>query len=243
MSEIQVWSKYKQDQLVLNLCELSKYFAFAQGGIQTTFLRKDGQLPTLLHSAGNALYTCSCGCGAALSDARLQARELVGALVPLNSSQIHMNIEMQHCRYLYPLEMRCFMGGLPNVSFGLNLRLAMRGIGQCVSPLVGLWIFGQIKHHIEGFLDLPRKLCPFDVLQAYVQEMRQKCAEVWPAPVPPTVVEEVIEDEAPFNRLLWPANGDHVTPVRCPVGTTGSQILAAEGHLGTLGFVCPCCHS
>ena len=57
MSEIQVWSKYKQDQLVLNLCELSKYFAFAQGGIQTTFLRRDGQLPTLLHSAGNALYT------------------------------------------------------------------------------------------------------------------------------------------------------------------------------------------
>ena len=238
MPEMKVWPKYEQDQLVLNLYELSKHHAYVQGGIQTLYLCKDGQLPTLLHSAGNALYTCSCGCRAALSEARLKSRGLVGVLVPLDSSQLHMHVDMRHCRYLHPIEMWCLMGGLPNVSFEPNLRLAMAGIGQCVAPMVGLWIFAQIRHHLEGFLDLPRRLCPFDLLQDYVHEVKQQCLQLWPAPVPATAVEDVIEDDVQNLRvsLDWPALGDTLVVISCPPATLGSQILAAEHALGTLDF-------
>lgn len=236
MPELKVWPKFEQDQLVLNLYELSKYHAFATGGIQACYFKKDGKLPTLLHSAGNALYTCSCGCRAALSDARLQARGLIGVLIPLGTFERHMNIDMQHCRYLHPLEMWCLMGGLPDVSFGYNLRLAMSGIGQCVAPMVGLWIFAQIRQHLDGFLEIPKKVCPFDVLHAYALEVKQKCGLVWNPPVPPTIAEEAIEDESPrlTVSVVWPTVSDAVVKVSCPVGVAGGQILAAETSLGTM---------
>ena len=238
MTEVKLWPQFEQAQLTLNLYELSKYHAYTKGGIQCAYLNRDGKLPTLLHSAGNALYTCACGCRAALSEARLKERGLVGVLVPLGTSQVHMNIDMEHCRYLHPIEMWCLMGGLPEVSFGHNLRLAMSGIGQCVAPLVGFWVFAQIRQHVDGFLDLPVKLCPHDVLHAYAQEVKQKCLALWPAPIPPTVVEDPIEDCSDMIEvhIQWPLQSGEAVTIKCPHGTTGAHMVAAETALGSLDF-------
>ena len=242
LTEVKVWPKFEQTQIELNLYELSKYHAYTNGGIQAAaYLNTDGKLPTLLHSAGNALYTCACGCRAALSESRLKSRGLVGVLVPLGTTQVHMNIEMEHCRYLHPQEMWCLMGGLPGVPFGHNMRLAMCGIGQCVSPLVGVWIFAQIKQHLESFLDVPLKLCPFDILKDYVHEVKTKCLQVWPTPVPPTMVEEAA-DESPSRiqvHVQLPLQSEAIVEVNCMHGTTGAQLLEAETKIGSLDFE-PC---
>ena len=149
-----------------------------------------------------------------------------------------MNIDMEHCRYLHPIEMWCLMGGLPEVSFGHNLRLAMSGIGQCVAPLVGFWVFAQIRQHVDGFLDLPVKLCPHDVLHAYAQEVKQKCLALWPAPIPPTVVEDPIEDCSDMIEvhIQWPLQSEEAVTIKCPHGTTGAHMVAAETALGSLDF-------
>ena len=102
----------------------------------------------------------------------------------------------------------------------------------------GLQIFAQIRHHLDGLLDLPCELCPFDVLQAYAHEVKQACAVQWPQPVPATAVEDAIEDEEPTITvsMVWPAVGEAVTCVKCCVGVSGTQLLEAERKLGTLDF-------
>ena len=138
ISEFQLWHEFDQKQLTLNLYELAKYYQYAAGGIDAAFIRTNEKLPTLLHSAGNQLYTCACGCRAALSETRLRQRGLVGVLIPLGTCQTHMNMVMQHARYLHPLEMWVLMGGHPDFQVGHNLRLAMAGVGQAVAPVMGL---------------------------------------------------------------------------------------------------------
>ena len=120
--EFTPWHQFEQAQLTLNLYELSKYYQFAAGGIDSAWVKMLEKLPTLLHSAGNQLYTCACGCRAALSESRLRQRGLIGVLIPLGTSQNHMHIDMQHARYLHPLEMWVMMGGHPEVNMGHNLR-------------------------------------------------------------------------------------------------------------------------
>ena len=238
MPVMHTWPEHEQAQISLNLYELAKYYSYASGGIANAFLQPDGKLPTLLHSTGNALYDCSCGCRPALSEARLQNRGLIGILVPTGGSQVHMNQVMEHCRYLHPEEMWCLMGGMPGLDFGPHLRLAMGGIGQAVSPIAGLWIFAQIRRHLDSFLDCTDRLCPHQVLSAYVHEVKQRCLAKWPPPIPPTVPDPIVEVDAEMLELdlVCPADGDVIQTIRCPTGTTCAQLVAAEAKLGTLDF-------
>ena len=66
------------------------------------------------------------------------------------------------------------MGASPKTSMGVNLRLAMSGIGQAVSPLMGLWIFAQIRQCLDRAFDLPASE-PLVVYQAYVHEVIADC--------------------------------------------------------------------
>ena len=65
-----------------------------------------------------------------------------------------------------------------------------------------------------------------------------KCLEVWPAPVPPTVIEEPIEDVLPLVtiHMQWPAQTTETVSVTCAPGTTGKELFAAESKLGSLDF-------
>ena len=177
--EFQLWHQYDQNQLVLNLYELSKYYQFAAGGMESTWLKPHEKLPTLLHSAGNQLYTCACGCRAALSDKRLSQRGLIGTLLKLGTSQVHMHVCMEHARYLHPIEMWALMGGMPNISMGHNLRLAMSGVGQAVAPIMGLWIFAQVKRCLDLTLELPNPCDPLKALQTYMHEVVECCRTMW----------------------------------------------------------------
>ena len=103
-----------QKQIALNLYELSKYHAYALGGIAKQYVDLDAKAATVLHSLGNQMYHCACGCRPPLSEERLKQRGLVGALLKLGTSQVHCNVEMEHCRYWHPDEMWVLLGGMPD---------------------------------------------------------------------------------------------------------------------------------
>ena len=177
--EFPCWHQFDQDQLTLNLYELSKYYQYAAGGMDGIFVKMHEKLPTLLHSAGNQLYTCACGCRAALSEARLRQKGLIGVLIPLGTTQVHMNVVMQHCRYLHPVEMWALMGGHPDTSMGHNLRLAMAGVGQAVAPMMGFWIFAHVRQCLDRALELP-PMKPSHAFEVYMNEIIQACRTKWP---------------------------------------------------------------
>ena len=235
--EFQLWHQYDQNQLVLNLYELSKYYQFAAGGMEAIWLKPHEKLPTLLHSAGNQLYTCACGCRAALSDKRLSQRGLIGTLLKLGTSQVHMHVCMEHARYLHPIEMWALMGGMPNISMGHNLRLAMSGVGQAVAPIMGLWIFAQVKRCLDLTLEFPNPCEPWKVLQTYMHEVVACCRTMWRLPVAPTAVESTdvedpIEDAGMTCVVTRPLTDEPDVAIGLSPGTTGSQLLQAEANLG-----------
>lgn len=186
-----------QKQIALNLYELSKYHAYALGGITKQYVDLDAKAATVLHSLGNQMYHCACGCRPPLSEERLKQRGLVGALVKLGTSQVHCNVEMEHCRYWHPDEMWALLGGMPGTDFGPNLRLAMAGIGQCVAPLMSLWVFAHVRQHLDVFLGMP-SLQPLTLLREYASEVMQAWNIRWPkqpAPVGPASVEASVTCE------------------------------------------------
>ena len=234
------------EQIQLNLYELSKYHAYAVNGIEHCYLDLTGHAPTLLHSAGNQMYVCACGCRQALSEARLQSRGLVGILIPLGTFQKHMHINMQHCRYLHPAEMFALLGGSPSVDFGPNLRLAMAGIGRRVAPMTALWTFAHIRKLIDGFLGLP-PCAPAQVLFAYAQEVLQECNEKWPRPTAPlsagddSNMQHDKQIEHGSDEDVGSGSGFHISvrwhqestthEVVCNTVTTARQVLQAEKAL------------
>ena len=231
------WHEFDQKQLVLNLYELSKYYQYAAGGIDGVFIRPGEKLPTLLHSAGNQLYTCACGCRAALSETRLRQRGLIGVLIPLGSCQTHMNMVMQHARYLHPTEMWALMGGHPDFNVGHNLRLAMAGVGQAVAPVMGLWIFAHVKQCLDQVVEVPRS-DPMQVLKEYMSEVIQACRIRWPLATSASdvaaTVEDPIEDAetAAMITISRPGTDEPDVQVKLNPNATGAKLLAAEVQLG-----------
>lgn len=236
--EFPCWHQFDQDQLTLNLYELSKYYQYAAGGMDGIFVKMHEKLPTLLHSAGNQLYTCACGCRAALSEARLRQKGLIGVLIPLGTTQVHMNVVMQHCRYLHPVEMWALMGGHPDTSMGHNLRLAMAGVGQAVAPMMGFWIFAHVRQCLDRALELP-PMKPSHAFEVYMNEIIQACRTKWPpVSVPSAIaatVEDPIEDDVPsLITISRPMTDEPDVQVRLSSQATGAQVLAAEVSLGTV---------
>jgi len=231
------WHEFDAKQLELNLYELSKFYQYAAGGIDGLFLKPNEKLPTLLHSAGNQLYTCACGCRAALSETRLRQRGLIGVLIPLGTCQTHMNMVMRHARYLHPSEMWVLMGGHPNFDMGHNLRLAMAGVGQAVAPLMGLWIFAHVRKCLDEVLQIP-KCDPRHELLSYMAKVIQACRIRWPPATAPTVVEasedDPIEDVGHgFITVSRPCTGEPDVQIKLTPNATGAKLLAAEVQLGT----------
>ena len=198
MPYVKSWPEEEQSQLELSLYELGKFYTYTPGGADTAFLKEDQLLPTCLHSAANALYACACGCRPALSEQRLTSKGLYGTLIPTGTSQRHMNQDMKHARYLHPKEMLLLNGADPTVDLGPNQRLALAGIGQFVSPLVGVWTLAHVSRLLSRFLGHAVPCDPQQKLLAFVEHLHAKAKLIWSAPPAPIVPVEpsVFEEES-----------------------------------------------
>ena len=234
MPAIMKWPQTDMDQIVLSLYELSKFHTYVKGGIQNSFLQMSGQLPTSLHSAGNQLYACRCGCRKGLSLSRLQEHGLYGVLIQLGTSIEHDGCQLHECRYLHPCEMFLLNGGLPSIQCDPDLRLSMAAIGQFVSPIQGLWILGHVAKHVAGFLNQPVQ-DPLQVLKMYLEKVIQSRDKLWGPTLPPsgnkdghsTVQEMVVPD----------CNGLQVRFAASQKATV-EDFLKAESELHSCTLVC-----
>lgn len=196
------------EQLHLTLYELSKFYTFAHGGIQSHFLHGDMKLPTVLHSAANQLYPCRCGCRRPFTLERLQARGLFGTLVPLGVQICHDNQMMQDCRYLHPFEMALLNGGSVGFDVGDDLRLTLSAIGQSVSPLQGLWVMAHVLQRLQCFFGV-EPVSPTACFDMFVDKILASRDETWgpsvSAPIPPPQCQYDVEmaDEVDGNVLSF----------------------------------------
>ena len=188
-------------QLTMGLYELSKFHLYAKGGVEALFINLQSKLPTCMHSAGNQAFPCACGCRKAFSEKRIQAQGLVATIVPLPETQKHGDRILRHWSFLHPTEAWTLNGGSPKQSLGYNLRLALAGIGQSVSPIVGLWVLAHVVRSLDQVCGKMSPCDPSRVLSEYLQNTRQEASKMWPgvsvaegSPTPEGVQDDPIEN-------------------------------------------------
>ena len=232
MPSIRSWPETDMQQIVLSLYEVSKFHAYVKGGISKSFVQMQGTLPTSLHSAGNQLYPCRCGCRQGLSLARLQEHGLYGVLVPMGEFIKHEGEMLQQCRYLHPIEMYLLNGGVPNLSCDEDLRLTMAAIGQFVSPIQGLWVLSHVAQHVATFLNQPVHE-PNGVLLQYIEAVIEARDELW------QVQKSVTSPQADVSMHDFeiPDVGGIIRFAASPKVTVG-EFLRAESALQQIPMTC-----
>ena len=157
-------------QLQLSLYELSSYHDFAHGGMEKALINFQGILPTCLHSAGNQVYPCRCGCHKGLSLERIRTRGLFGTLIGLGNYILHNGYRMQQCRFMHPDEVFLMHGGVVPHDWGNDLRLALAALGQGVAPLQALWILSHVKGRLQLFQQ-QAVVNPLEKLEKHIDEV------------------------------------------------------------------------
>ena len=115
--------------LLLTPEERKGFEAFTKG-IGTCLVDKNQPLQTALHSWGNQLTDCACGCRGPFSYSRLSKRGLFGAIVHVPGMPPDQNL-----RHLSAKEVALLTGFPRKEGWNANQRLLLAGIGQLASPL------------------------------------------------------------------------------------------------------------
>ena len=131
------WSRDQELQLVLDADEIEA-FSNPAFGTQDRHLNWTGRCPTLLHSMGNQLRECPCGCRGPLSEMLLTSQGLHGVLVASSWPDLGD-------RHLHPLEAACLVGLPSTLQLGDDLRATLSQIGQIASPFQAQWVLLHLK--------------------------------------------------------------------------------------------------
>ena len=149
-------------QLQLDLYELGK---FAHFGFDTNMVKWRGQMATSLHSCGNQLMACPCGCRRfPFTEQRLNSGGLHGLLIRLvGASKCGTNV-YPNFRHISPDELALLHGMYPGCDWGAQSRLALCALGQLASPLQSAWIGAFVMCHFHERLGLSQPSQPEVVL-------------------------------------------------------------------------------
>ena len=188
---LQAWPQTDMDQLLLSEFEEQKFRLYSKGGIEQRFIDFQGVLPTCLHSAGNQVLACKCGCRGPLSDWRLKERGLFGTLVPVETN----HDSSVRFRYMHPKEMYILNGGNPMMHFE-DMRLSLGAVGQCVSPFHGIWMLSHVASHLAAFLQ-HEQVDPHYCIHTYTKWLLDQRDLCWP----PMPVDSLIPSDV--VKCLW----------------------------------------
>lgn len=119
-------------------------FANIGKGLEAQLIDMTKQAGTALHSWGNQIHACACGCRPGLSMTRLQRQGLHGALVHQDTC------EGPVIRHLSPIEMSIMNGLAKQNGWHDEQRMLTAGVGQLASPMQSAWVFSQIRNHLSG---------------------------------------------------------------------------------------------
>ena len=172
INEFKEWPADETKQLVLDPYELN---AFHHQGISNNIVPRNGQAPTCLHSCGNQMMACPCGCRPTqFSLQRIDRGGLHGMLVQQRGTTKTYMGDLQNMRHVHPSELAILNGLSPSLEWGADLRLALCAIGQLASPIQAAWIGAHVMKHLNDRGFIRQEISPnsvlFKVMQSLIQE-------------------------------------------------------------------------
>ena len=129
------WTLDEEEQLRVTSDEM-EYYQDPQYGSDERLVLADSPCPCFLHSYGNFLTGCPCGCRqTSFHPDRLAAGGVRGFFT--------FGKAIQACRYLHPAEAALLCTFPTSMSLPSSLKLGLSQIGQCAAPLQAVWILAQ----------------------------------------------------------------------------------------------------
>ena len=162
------WSTAEEDDLQLFDFELAAYSNPCYGS-DCRLLSLESIAACFLHSYGNALTGCPCGCRAtAFSDVTLRSGGLRGSFV---QSAVHGNP-----RFLHHRELALLLGVPDAVSYAGSPRSNLALLGLISSPLQMVWVYGTLRYNVSLVMEDAPLPHPLHWLEAYCNELLRQSA-------------------------------------------------------------------
>eukprot|EP00438_Fugacium_kawagutii_P028106 Skav224951 [mRNA] locus=scaffold1186:17210:21625:- [translate_table: standard] len=164
------WSEQDEQDLHLTVDELSAY-QDPRHGDDPRLLGLQDVANTLLHSYGNALSACPCGCRSGpFSRQTLESKGLRGYFI---ASRVTGGPRFLHYR-----EAALLLGVPDCIDYGdLPARACLALLGLIASPLQMIWIYGHLKKAAALTFNLDFPPSPESWLRAYKHELLRQSAQ------------------------------------------------------------------
>ena len=142
------WSPQEEEELQVSAHELATLQDPVYGH-DLRLLRQESICPCFLHSYGNVLMKCPCGCRQGpFSEARLLRDGVRGFYI--------ISMITGEERWLHPREAALLCGLDPQMILPQDLRSGLCLVGQCASPLQAAWIGAHLIDMTQGTTGTPR---------------------------------------------------------------------------------------
>lgn len=198
-----VWDESAEQELQLFEVEFFCY-SNPQFGADKRVLEFTDVAATFLHSYGNALMGCPCGCrSSSFSLTSLRTKGLRGCFV---QSRMHHNPH-----FLHPANLGLLLGMPHFINYGTSIRAGLALLGQIASPLQALWIYAHLQLNVR--LSAPQ---PLEWLRQYQHDLLRQ-------------VQVVFHCSCHIPQLisLQDESGDTLV-IHSPTATTVAQLLQAQ---------------
>ena len=209
MPYVREWPEDDLAQLALTNEEEAEFLLHSNQNLRKFGVNLDSKLPTALHSWGNQVVSCACGCRDRLSVSFLKEKGLFAQLLPLRENSDGST----SWRHLHAIEVALLNGMPPLQRWTPDQRLNLCGIGQVASPLQAVWIGATIIHQLQKALGVSVPLDPKQCLHDLKQLVFQQSQQLYP-PLPKPVTSAVCV-------LYWQTSSEPVTILVGPLGTVG----------------------
>ena len=202
------WSEDEETDLQLYSFEFEAYTNPAHGS-DRRLLSLDVVASTFLHSYGNALLPCPCGCRLRpFSSRTLLDKGLRGCFV---QSAVHQNP-----RYLHPRELGLLLGLPDSVVYPQTPRASLALLGLVASPIQAVWIYAHLRNNYAKALELPMLPSPSEWLSAYQHELLRQTRSLFRH-----------RSAVPQSLLLRDQDGFELC-ISSPTAVTVAQLLGAQ---------------
>ena len=171
-----LWSEDQEAQLAWTLEERTVFKDPSFGGVDRR-LASSGVAPTILHSAGNHLGPCPCGCRpTGFSQDRLKSGGI-------HLIEIISKVDGSSSRHLHPQEAGLLLGVKGSYDYGDDMRGALSLLGQIASPVQAKWIGMHLQRAIAAntsldLVEFEKELMPLS-MQMYGDELISYSQASW----------------------------------------------------------------
>ena len=167
----QVWPKNEEDLLALSLDELMAY-QNKDYGHDPRLIDREGKVGTILHSYGNPLSGCPCGCRmAGFATTSLRKKGLRGCY--LSSSYDG------RARYMHPKEAALLLGVRKDTPMGDDLKASLCLLGLIASPLQGVWVIAHLICSYDRAHGIMPTFTPQQALLCYKNHLKSESSTQW----------------------------------------------------------------